>query len=309
MARRPPSRLRLFATPRDAGTPLDRFVAERGGIDLEEARAAVARGGAFVSGKRVREAQFTLRGGETVEVSLRPDAAGVALEDARVLLLDRQVLGIDKPAGVLAQEGRAGGPALADLAADLLRARGEAPAVFLVHRLDRGTTGATVLARTKPAQAALLAEFREGRVEKEYRALVAGEPRDEEGIIDLALGPDRAVPGKRRVDPAGEPAQTRYRVLERFQGGALVAAFPQTGRTHQVRVHLAAVGMPLAGDARYGGPRFFTAAEGDRLEVRRPLLHAFGLRVRHPASGFVTLAAEVPDDLRDAAHFLRVRSH
>jgi len=309
VARRPPSRLRLFATPRDAGTSLERFVAERGGISLEEARRALARGGAFVSGRRVREGGFALRGGETVEVSLRADAPPMALEDARVLLLDEQVLGIDKPAGVLAQEGRAGGPSLLDLAADLLRARGEAAQVLLVHRLDRGTTGVTVLARTKPAQALLLAEFRAGRAEKEYRALVAGEPRDEEGVVDLALGPDRAVPGKRRVDPAGEPARTRYRVLERFRGGALVAAFPETGRTHQVRVHLAAVGLPLAGDARYGGPRFFATAQGERVELDRPLLHALRLRVRHPAAGFVTLAAEVPDDLRDAAHFLRVRSH
>jgi 23S rRNA pseudouridine1911/1915/1917 synthase len=309
VARRPPSRLRLFSTHEDAGTPLDRFVAERGGIALEEARAALARGGAFVSGKRVREAEFALRGGETVEVSLRPDAPAAALEDERVLHLDQHVLGIDKPDGVLAQEGRAGGPALCDLAADLLRSRGEQPAVFLVHRLDRGTTGATVLARSKRAQAALLAEFREGHAEKEYRALVAGEPRDEEGLIDLALGPDRAVPGKRRVDPAGEPAQTRYRVLERFRGGALVAAFPQTGRTHQVRVHLASLGLPLAGDARYGGPRFFAGAEGERLELHRPLLHASRLRVRHPVSGFVALAAEVPHDLHEAAQFLRVRSH
>jgi 23S rRNA-/tRNA-specific pseudouridylate synthase len=117
------------------------------------------------------------------------------------------------------------------------------------------------------------------------------------------------VPGKRRVDPAGEPARTRYRVIERFRGGALVAAFPETGRTHQVRVHLASLGLPLLGDARYGGPRFFAGAEGERLELRRPLLHAFSLRVRHPADGFVDLKAEVPHDLREAAEFLRVRSH
>jgi 23S rRNA pseudouridine1911/1915/1917 synthase len=309
VARRPPSRLRLYATPQDAGTPLDRFVAERGGIALEEARAALARGGAFVSGKRVREEGFALRGGEIVEVSLRPDAPAAALDDTRVLLLDQHVLGIDKPAGVLAQEGKAGGTSLVDLAADLLRGRREAAAVFLVHRLDRGTTGATVLARSKPAQAALVAEFREGRAEKEYRALVCGEPRDEEGFIDLALGPDRAVPGKRRVDPAGEAARTRYRVIERFRGGALVAAFPETGRSHQIRVHLASLGLPLAGDARYGGPRFFAGAEGKRLELHRPLLHAFSLRVRHPAEGFVALQAEVPHDLREAADLLRVRSH
>jgi 23S rRNA pseudouridine1911/1915/1917 synthase len=310
--RRPPSRLRLFSKPGDAGIPLDRFVAEHGGIPLDAARAAIARGGAFVSGKRVREGSALLHGGETVEVSLRADPAALALpvlEDTRVLRCDDQVLGLDKPAGVLAQEGRAGGPSLLDLAAELLRARNEPATVLLVHRLDRGTTGATVLARTKEAQEALLAEFREGRVEKEYLALCAGDPRDDEGVIDLTLGPDHAVPGKRRVDPLGEPAQTRYRVLERLRRGALVAAFPLTGRTHQVRVHLASVGLPLVGDARYGGPRFLAGEQGARLEVLRPLLHSSSLRVRHPVSGVVSLAAQAPPDLREAARFLRAGSH
>ena len=257
----------------------------------------------------MREAGFELRGGETVEVSLRAGPASAGLDEGRVLLLDEHVLALDKPAGVLAQEGRAGGPSILELAAGLLRARGEPPAVLLVHRLDRDTTGVTVLARTKLAQAALLAEFREGRAEKEYRALVAGEPRDDEGVVDLALGPDRAVPGKRRVDPAGEPAQTRYRVLERFKGAAVVAAFPRTGRTHQVRVHLASLGLPLLGDGRYGGPRFLADAGSDRLEISRPMLHASSLRIRHPASGHLSLAAEAPDDLREAERFLRQRSH
>jgi 23S rRNA pseudouridine1911/1915/1917 synthase len=307
--RRPPSRLRLFSKAGDAGIPLDRFVAEQGGIPLDAARAAIARGGAFVSGKRVREGSALLRGGETVEVSLRADPAVRVLDDGRVLLTDDHVLGLDKPAGVLAQEGRAGGPSLLDLAAELLRARNEPATVLLVHRLDRGTTGATVLARTKEAQEALLAEFRDGRVEKEYLALCAGDPRDDEGVIDLTLGPDHAVPGKRRVDPLGEPAQTRYRVLERLRRGALVAAFPLTGRTHQVRVHLASIGLPLAGDARYGGPRFLAGEQGARLEVLRPLLHSSSLRVRHPVSGVVSLAAQAPPDLREAARFLRAGSH
>jgi 23S rRNA pseudouridine1911/1915/1917 synthase len=309
VARRPPSRLRLFPERADAGVPLDRFVSERGGISLERAREAIDRGGAFVSGRRVREAGFALRGGETVEVSLRPEPGVAPLDQTRVLFLDEHVLGIDKPAGVLAQPGRAGGPSILDLASRMLAARGEPGSALLVHRLDRETTGATVLARNRSAQSALLAEFRAGRAEKEYRALVAGEPREDEGVIDLALGPDRSVPGKRRVDPAGEPALTRYRVLERFQGGALVAAFPRTGRTHQVRVHLASLGLPLLGDARYGGPRFFAGAKGERLEISRPLLHAGSLRIRHPASGFVSLLAELPQDLREAASFLREGSH
>jgi 23S rRNA pseudouridine1911/1915/1917 synthase len=309
VARRPPSRLRLFAEPQDAGVALDRFVAVRGGIPLVQAQAAIARGGAFVSGRRVRDAGFALRAGEIVEISVRPDPPLPSLGAERLLLLDEHVVGVDKPPGVLSQEGRAGGPSLPDLCAAMLRERGEPDRVLLVHRLDRGTSGATVLARTNAAQTALLAEFREGRAEKEYRALAVGEPRDEEGTVDLALGPDRAIPGKRRVDLRGEPALTRYRVLERLRGGALLALHPQTGRTHQIRVHLAAIGLPLAGDARYGGPRFLAGDGGRRLDVSRPLLHAISLRVRHPAAGFVSLIAEVPDDLRTAAAFLRAPLH
>jgi RluA family pseudouridine synthase len=257
----------------------------------------------------VRDAAALLRGSETVDVYLRGGPSAGALEEERVLLCDEHVLGIDKPAGVLAQEGKSGGASLLELAAQMLRARHETATVLLVHRLDRGTTGATVLARTRSAQSALLAEFREGRVEKEYLALCAGEPRSDEGMIDLALGPDRSVPGKRRVDPGGEPAQTRYHVVERFRGGALVAAFPLTGRTHQVRVHLASLGLPLAGDARYGGPRFLTSANGERFELQRPLLHSSSLRVRHPVSGSVSLVTRAPQDLSDAAQFLRIHSH
>jgi 23S rRNA pseudouridine1911/1915/1917 synthase len=186
----------------------------------------------------------------------------------------------------------------------LLRERGEPDTALLVHRLDRGTTGITVLARTKAAQAALLEEFREARAGKEYLALCAGEPSADELASDLALGADPAVPGKRRPDPRGEPARTRFRVLRRLRGAALVAAFPETGRTHQVRVHLAALGLPLAGDARYGGPRSFARDGRGRLEVSRPLLHALALRLRHPEGHELSLRAPAPADLEEAVRFL-----
>src|SRR5262249_49789782 len=199
------------------------------------------------------------------------------------LHLDRLVMGVDKPAGVLAQEGRAGGPALPDLCSQLLRERGEPDTALLVHRLDRGTTGVTVLARTKASQAALLAEFREGRPVKEYLALCAGEPPPDQLGTSLSLGAHPQAPGKRRPDPRGDPARTRFRVLRRLSGAALVQAFPETGRTHQVRAHLAALGLPLAGDVRYGGPRSVSREDGRRLELSRPLLHALSLRIPHPA--------------------------
>ena len=298
---RRPARLRLFALGADAGAPLVRFVAARGGVPDDLARAAILRGGAFLRGRRVRDPDAVVREGDRVEVELREPAPA---ELPRILHLDRLVLAVDKPAGVLAQEGRGGGPALPDLCSRLLRERGEPDAALLVHRLDRGTTGVTVLARTRAAQTALLGEFREGRAAKEYLALCAGEPSADELASDLALGADPAVPGKRRPDPRGEPARTRFRVLRRLSGAALVAAFPETGRTHQVRVHLAALGLPLAGDPRYGGPRSLARSDGRRLELSRPLLHALGLRLRHPEGHELSLRAPAPADLEEALRFL-----
>ncbi len=298
---RRPSRLRLVVPGSDAGTPLVRFIATRGGIPEDLARAAILRGGAFQGSRRVRDPLGPVRAGQQVEVDLREPGL---VELPRLLHLDALVLAVDKPAGVLAQEGRGGGPALPDLCAALLRERGEPDTALLVHRLDRGTTGVTVLARTKAAQAALLAEFREGRAVKEYLALCVGEPAADELASDLALGPDPRFPGKRRADPRGEPARTRFRVLRRLRGAALVAACPETGRTHQVRVHLAELGLPLAGDARYGGPRALTLPDGRRLELSRPLLHALALRLRHPEGDELSVRATEPSDLKRAVEFL-----
>jgi 23S rRNA pseudouridine1911/1915/1917 synthase len=260
-----------------------------------------------VDGRRERDPAAAIRAGARIEVVLKergvaPEAPA-PLEAHRVLHVDDLVVAVDKPAGVLAQEGRAGGRALPDLVAALLGG----PAL-LVHRLDRGTTGVTLLARTRAAQAALLAEFREGRVEKEYRALVAVAPRADEGEIDAPLADDPRTPGKRRIDARGEPARTRWRVLERFTaagGAALLAAMPETGRTHQIRVHLASIGHPLVGDARYAGPKALTRADGSRLDAHRPLLHALRLKIRHPAGHTLETAAPEPSDIAAACAFLR----
>jgi 23S rRNA pseudouridine1911/1915/1917 synthase len=284
-------------------------IARRGGIASEEARAAVERGGAFVRGKRVKDPSFAVSAGDPIEVQLRepggPPGPPSPLEPSRLLHLSAQVVAVDKPAGVLAQEGRAGGAALPELVAALLRASGEAEQALLVHRLDRGTTGCTLLARTRGAQAALLEEFRLGRVRKEYRAWVQGEPPGDAFDVDLALAADPHAPGKRRPDPRGEAARTRFAVLRRLPGLSLLAAFPETGRTHQVRVHLAARGLPLLGDARYGGPRALTRAGGERLELARPLLHALSIEIAHPAGGRLAVAAPLPPDFGEPERFAR----
>ena len=303
--RKPPARLKLTAVAADEGLALLQFVARRGGIPEEQARESIERGGAFLRGKRVRDLLAPVRARDRVEVSLRPASQPGALGKERVLHLDGEVVVVDKPAGVTAQEDRAGGEALPDLCAALLQELGEPSQALLVHRLDRGTTGVTVLARTQRAHAFLLEEFRERRVTKEYRALVAGAPADSEGVIDLALGADPGVPGLRRKDPHGDPARTRYEVLERLRGSALLTAFPETGRTHQIRVHLRELGHPLLGDPRYGGPSHVARPDGARHELARPMLHALSLQMRHPSGKALYVRAPEPPDFLAALAFLR----
>ncbi|HEY6911638.1 MAG TPA: RluA family pseudouridine synthase [Myxococcales bacterium] len=286
--KRPPSRLRLVA---DADEPLLSFVLRRGGISQEQALRAIAGGGAFVGGKRVREAERALHRGDRVEVALQ-QAQAAPLTREQLIHLDGSVLAVDKPAGVAAQEDLAGGAALPDLCSALLRSLGEKDAqALLVHRLDRGTTGVTVLARTARAQAALLEEFRAHRAAKEYRALVLGAPAGDEGAVESPVESRRA--------------RTRWRLLERYGMAAEIAAFPETGRTHQIRIHLRELGCPLLGDKAYGGPSFLTRKDGLRHDIERPLLHALSLSLRHPDGGDLRLLAPLPADFREAQDFLR----
>jgi RluA family pseudouridine synthase len=286
-ARRPPARLRLIA---ESDEPLLAFLVRRGGISEELARAAIERGGAFVRAARQRDPAAPVRRGDRVEVSLQAPRLP-PLTRAHILHLDDLVLAVDKPAGIAAQEDLAGGPALPELCGALLREVGERETqALLVHRLDRGTTGVTVLARTRRAQTALLAEFRERRARKEYRALVAPAPAADEGVLDEPI--------------ESRPARTRWQVLQRFPAGAAVAAFPETGRTHQIRLHLQALGSPLLGDRLHGGQTMLTAAGGERQELPRPMLHALSLELRHPRGGALRVLAPPPDDFEAARAFL-----
>jgi len=287
MRSRRPSRLRLVA---ERDEPLVQLLIRRGGISQELARAAAARGGAFVRGRRVRDPESLVRPGDRVEVTLyTPEVP--ALEWERILHLDEMLIAVDKPAGIAAQQDLAGGPALPELCSALLRETGEGQTqALLVHRLDRGTTGVTVLARSRRAQAALLAEFRSHRVRKEYRALVAPAPSADEGLVDAPV--------------ESRPARTRWRVPERFQGAAAVAAMPETGRTHQIRLHLAALGSPLLGDKAHGGAALLTRPGGARHDFSRPMLHALSLELRHPRGGELRVAAPLPADFQLARDFL-----
>jgi 23S rRNA pseudouridine1911/1915/1917 synthase len=285
--------LRLWVGAGQAGARLLHFIEKAGGVSRDEAERALAAGGVFVGRARVRDAGARVRAGDEVRVRFaRTDARG----EVKVLARGPDWVAVHKPAGVAAQatpEGEAGTlPAL--VAAALGRP------VHLVHRLDRDTTGVTLFALNEGAARRLMAAFREGRAEKVYLALAVGELRPDEGVVDLELEKDPAAKGRWRAGARGVPAVTRWRVVERLSGATLVELRPETGRTHQIRAHLSALGHPILGDARYGAPRALTLPDGARVEPGRMLLHAVSLRV-----GEGRAESPLPEDFAAALAALR----
>lgn len=201
----------------------------------------------------------------------------------RVVHRDAALLVVDKPAGLLAVPGR--GEERHDCLAS--RVRTEYPEARVVHRLDMATSGLLVFARNGESQRRLGQAFAERRVHKHYVAIVAGRI-PAAGLIDLPIGADWPNRPRQKVDLAGRPALTRYAALDHdpATGRTRVALFPETGRTHQLRVHLAAIGHPIVGDSLYAGPD--TARDSGRL-----LLHAERLCFVHPYSG-ETIALDSP---------------
>ncbi len=239
-------------------------------------------------------------GGDQTRVAGGPGAA------PRILLLDEQLLAIDKPAGRLVIPGRvAGEPSLRE---ELTALHGP---VWVVHRLDRGTSGVLLFARTAEAHRQLNLQFERGETRKVYQALVAGRPPDsferDDGIAPARKGRMKPVPpGHAR----GKPARTAFRVLERFEPPgatgplALLEARPESGRTHQIRIHLLAAGCPLAVDPYYGEAGPLLDRLGQPVLTRTPL-HAMSLTLRHPAGRPVTIEAPLPADLAAALAALR----
>ncbi len=292
-------RLVLVALPGDEGERLDRFIAARGGISRGAARRAIDEGGVFLDGRRCKVAGKPVRPGYTVHVNLEeggrvPDAVE-PLGPGRLLYADEHLVAVDKPSGVPAQATLTSDRGtLPELAGDLVGA-----SLTLVHRLDRETSGVTVLGRSAAATYALAEAFRAGVPEKTYLALCQRPPSPPQGRVEVAIGRDPRRKGLRMVAPGGDAAATRYRTLV-IGHAALVEARPETGRTHQVRVHLAHLGAPLLGDPKYGGARMVGS-----IPVLRVMLHAARLELPHPVTGApLCFEAPVPEDFAELAERL-----
>ncbi|MHC4777461.1 MAG: RluA family pseudouridine synthase [Planctomycetota bacterium] len=311
----------------EAGRRIDRFLTD---LFPETPRSRfkewIENGEVLVDGL-ARKPSYRLRAGEVIRFTL-PEPEEVRIEpepiDVTVLHEDDQIMVVDKPAGLTvhpAPHQPSGtlvnallhrGMALSDLHEDPFR-----PGI--VHRLDRGTSGVLVVAKNRKAHASLASQFESRTVKKEYRAAVVGFPEHEEGEIDMPIGKDRKIRGKMAVrQDVGRRALTRFRVMERFVKHALLAVRIETGRTHQIRVHLSAIGLPVAADALYGGgpPDLLASAlageppgPDERPIIARPALHARRLTVVHPSTGEAhTFSAPLPEDFRKLLETLRAGS-
>lgn len=312
----------------EEGAPrLDRFLADRF-PDIPRARwdAHVRTGEVRVNGQPVSKGGVKLRPGDLVETEPPVIAAPAAHLEAEAIDLptlfeDSQLWIVDKPAGMVVHPGpgHAGGTVvnalLHRLQAPLAPGGGEEDGEEseelstgwpgLVHRLDRYTTGCLCLAKTAEAQRAIQAQFKARTVEKRYLALVRHSPRlPQLGslLVDEPIARHKQDRLRMVVAEGGRPAQTRLRVLARTSSAALVECELLTGRTHQIRVHLAHLRAPLMGDPLYGGPGRWKDVDGGALLLPHPALHAWKLSVDHPVTGGrIDAVAPIPEAFRALA--------
>jgi 23S rRNA pseudouridine1911/1915/1917 synthase len=294
------------------GVRVDRAVALLADVSRSAVDALVADGRVRIDGQVVSSRSTHLKEGQTLDVD-RPDeevAAGpvgdVSVEIV-VVYEDADVIVIDKPAGLVVHPGaghRSGTlvhglvaryPELSMLAAEV---GSEPDRPGIVHRLDRGTSGLMVVARTPDAYNSLVGQLSAREVSRTYRALVLGHVEGESGLVDAPIGRSVSSPTRMAISRKGKEARTRYQVEERFESPApttLVRASLETGRTHQIRVHLSAIGHPVVGDQPYSQGRSLPGAT-----VTRPFLHAYALAFDHPTTHErMSWTSELPADLTE----------
>lgn len=302
--------MREVIPPALAGERIDRVVAMLTELPRAEVAAMVDAGAVRVGGRAVERGSRKVREGEVVEIDVpeRPVVAALAPDpsvEVPVVHADDDVLVVDKRAGLVVHPGA--GHVMGTMVQGLLArypelaelppaGAGEADRPGIVHRLDAGTSGLLVVARTPAAYHHLVAQLSSRQVHRQYRALVLGTVEANAGEVDAPIGRSDRDPTQMAVATAGREARTRYEVRARYDDPIATTELTctlETGRTHQIRVHLAAIGHPVAGDERYGGAR-------PALVLGRPFLHAERLAFEHPSSGEVlSFTSVLPADLDD----------
>jgi 23S rRNA pseudouridine1911/1915/1917 synthase len=295
-----------------AGERVDRVVSLLTGMSRSQVATLVSQGAVRLDQTPVKTRSHRVAAGETLEVPDTPAEVTVALRPepdivVPVVYADESVIVVDKPAGLVVHPGagHAEGTLVAGLLArfpDLagLAVDGAEDRPGIVHRLDKGTSGLLVVARTDAARSSLVAQLAARSAERRYQALVWGLVEATEGLIDAPIRRAQADPTRMAVRSGGKEARTRYRVSERFllpAPASLLECRLETGRTHQIRVHLSAIGHPVVGDARYrrhgGWPPGLP-----RLAPDRVWLHAAALSFDHPSTGArLSFTSVLPDDL------------
>lgn len=297
------SNRRLLPVPDGlVGERADAAIARLTGLSRTKAADLIDAGAVMVDGVQIQRS-FRLPDDSMIEIDMpRESPAGVgepvAVPGMAVLYDDDDLVVVDKPVGVAAHPspGWTGPTVIGGLAAAGFRiaTSGAAERQGVVHRLDVGTSGVMVVAKSEAAYSDLKRQFRERTVDKVYHAMVQGHPDPTAGTIDAPVGRHPTSDYKWAVTADGKPSITHYSTLEAFRYASLLEVHLETGRTHQIRVHMSAVKHPCVGDLTYGADPVLTR----RLGLARQWLHALELSIEHPATGrTVTFRSSYPEDL------------
>ena len=306
---------RLVSVPEGLdGERLDAAIARMFGFSRTGAADLIAAGDVLLDGRQAAKSERVTAGAELSVILPPPPGAGPAViaepvPGMAVVYEDDDIVVVDKPRGVAAHPspGWTGPTVVGGLlgSGHRVATSGAAERQGIVHRLDANTTGVMVVAKSEPAYSALKQAFRDRTVSKTYHALIQGHPDPLRGTIDAPIGRHPSGDGRFAVVADGRPSVTHYDTLEAFRAASLVSVGLETGRTHQIRVHMAALRHPCCGDLLYGADPVLAA----RLGLTRQWLHAVRLSFEHPATGReVTFESPYPDDLAHALEVLAAES-
>ena len=285
----------LEITENQAGERIDRFLADSQDLTRSFLQKILKEGEVIVNGKSVK-ANYKLRKGDRIEFEI-PEAVepDIVAEDIPLSILyeDADVLVVDKPKGMVVHPA-AGHYSRTLVNAVMYHCKGELSGINgvlrpgLVHRIDRDTTGSIIICKNDMAHNEIARQLKEHSINRRYRAIVTGVLKDEEGTIEGAIGRDKKDRKKMAITADGKPAVTHYRVLQRFKHYTYVECVLETGRTHQIRVHMASIGHPLLGDEVYG-------RRSDKYKCEGQCLHAMTLGFHHPRTGeYIEVNAPLP---------------